>query len=126
MMMTGRSLMRKYPPVKSIEKYALVDDAWLANWRMLDWQLKRTIPIGRELVDRLAAHLAEFPAAPVEVLDETSTRPVTRMVRLVCTTATSQPWPRPRYSERVWRPSLIAVGLADTGRTGAAGRAHLP
>lgn len=70
---------------------------------------RRTIPVGREFIDRLAAHLAEFPPTPVPIVD----RDGTRTVKLVCTTTEGKPWPRPRYSERVWRPAVADVGLED-------------
>lgn len=75
----------------------------------------RTIPVGRVFIDRLAAHLAEFPPVPVSIVDKTAPRPVERVVRLVVTTAKGQPWPRPRYSERVWRPAVARLGLTGPG-----------
>lgn len=73
----------------------------------------RKIPISRTLVDRLAAHLAEFPPIEVEIVDKTGPKPVVRMARFVVLSTEGTPVRRTSYSAAVWRPSVAAVGLAD-------------
>ncbi len=73
---------------------------------------RRTVPIGRVLVERLAAHLAEFPAVEVEVVDRTGPHPVTRMAKLLTSTVENAPIRRTRYSERVWIPARKAAQAA--------------
>ncbi len=67
---------------------------------------RRLIPISKLLVDRLAAHLKAFPAVEVEIVDKTGREPVTRKVRLICTTSDDEPIRRAFYSTSVWRPAI--------------------
>jgi hypothetical protein len=76
---------------------------------------KRVEPLATEkveaLIDALAAHLAAFPAARVEVLDATrKPNPKRRQAALVFTGATGRPLRRTRFS-CVWRPAA-AAGMA--------------
>jgi integrase len=50
----------------------------------------REVPLAAETLDVLAEHLAEFPAAEVEVEDRTGGRPVRRTARLLFTTSQSR------------------------------------
>jgi hypothetical protein len=73
---------------------------------------KRVEPLATEkveaLIDALAAHLAAFPAARVEVLDATrKPNPKRRPAALVFTGATGRPLRRTRFSG-VWRPAAAA------------------
>jgi integrase len=74
----------------------------------------RTVPIGRTLVARLAAHLKAFPAVEVEIVDKTSGVPVTRMARLI-STMSGRAISRSQYSRQVWRPAVKKVGLQGPG-----------
>jgi integrase len=56
----------------------------------------RTIPLPQVVVDALAAHLAEFPAAPGG---------------FVFTTTAGTPQRRTAFSARVWQPAVRAAGL---------------
>ena len=71
----------------------------------------RTIPIGKTLVDRLAAHLRDFPAVDIEVVDKTGGVPRVRKARLLAGRVIS----RAAYSRQVWRPAVKKVGLAGAG-----------
>ncbi len=80
----------------------------------------RTIPISQTLVDRLAAHLAAFPAVEVEILDMTGARPVMRRARLLTVSKKGLPLRRNRFDEDVWTPTRLRVHDALTARaTGA-------
>lgn len=72
---------------------------------------RRTIPIGRILVDRLAAHLAEFPAVEVEIVDKTGTKEITRKARLISTTADGTALSRSYYNKAIWAPAIAAVEI---------------
>jgi integrase len=74
----------------------------------------RTVPIGKTLVERLAAHLKAFPAVEVEIVDKTGGAPVLRRARLI-TTAGGRVLSRSQYSRQVWRPAVKAVGLDGQG-----------
>lgn len=65
----------------------------------------RTIPVAQLLLDRLAAHLAEFPAREIEVVDKTGKQPVTRKARLVVLDD-GDPLRRATYGRAIWRPAL--------------------
>lgn len=71
----------------------------------------RNVPVGHVYIDRLAAHLAEFPAREVEIVDKTGPRSVIRIAKLVHTTSEGRPWTRARYSERVWQPAMEKAEL---------------
>ncbi|MDG4809928.1 tyrosine-type recombinase/integrase [Micromonospora sp. WMMD1120] len=73
----------------------------------------RTVPVGQVVVDELAAHLAEFPAEEVEVLDVTGKRPVRRMARFVFTDAAGQPLLRSAFNADVWDPARRAAGVPE-------------
>lgn len=60
----------------------------------------RTVPLPRVVVDALAAHLAEHPAAADG---------------LIFTTMTGAPWGRSHFNHRVWHPAVAAAGVAGTG-----------
>lgn len=73
----------------------------------------RTVPLPQIVVDALAAHLATFPAARVEILDAThKPDPKRRRATLVFTGATGRPLRRTRFSD-IWRPAAAAAGLGD-------------
>jgi integrase len=73
----------------------------------------RTVPLPRVVADALAAHLASYPAARVELLDTTvKPDPVRRAASLVFTGAAGQPLRRTRFSD-VWRPAATAAGLGS-------------
>lgn len=74
----------------------------------------RTVPIGKTLVARLAAHLKAFPAVEVEIIDKTSGTPVTRKARLI-STLSGRAISRSQYSRQVWRPAVKKVGLQGPG-----------
>lgn len=71
----------------------------------------RTIPVGQILVDRVAAHLAEFPAVEYEILDKTGPKPITRVAKLISLRANGLPHMRPKYSYQIWRPAVKAIGV---------------
>ncbi|MEU8220898.1 site-specific integrase [Micromonospora taraxaci] len=75
----------------------------------------RTVPVGQVVVDELAAHLAEFPAREVEVLDVTGKRPVRRMARFVFTDDAGQPLLRSGFNADVWNPARKAAGVPEAG-----------
>ncbi len=72
---------------------------------------RRTVPVGKVFVDRVAAHLKEFPALEVTIMDKTGREPVERTARLVVTTGAGLPLRRNRFSESVWLP--LAARLAQ-------------
>jgi integrase len=74
----------------------------------------RTIPLPRVVLDALAAHLAEFPPAPVEVEDVTGPEPVRRPARLLFTTPDGRPLRRTSFSASVWQPARARAGLPDS------------
>jgi integrase len=73
----------------------------------------RTVPLPKVVVDALAAHLAAFPAARVEILDAThKPDPKRRLAALVFASATGRPLRRTRFSD-VWRAAAGAAGIGD-------------
>jgi integrase len=73
----------------------------------------RTVPLPQVVVDALAAHLASFPAARVEILDATrKPDPKPRPAALVFTSSTGRPLRRTRFSD-TWRPAAAAAGVGD-------------
>jgi integrase len=69
------------------------------------------VPLPQVVVDALAAHLAAFPAARVDLLDATHRpEPKRRPTKLVFTSAGGRPLRRTRFSD-VWRPAAAAAGL---------------
>jgi integrase len=74
----------------------------------------RTVPLGQVVVDSIAAHLADFPARDVEVLDVTGRRPVTRTARLIFIDDAGKPLHRNDFNERVWHPAREAAGIAES------------
>jgi integrase len=73
----------------------------------------RTIPLPQVVVDTLAAHLAAFPAAPVELLDTTvKPEPKERPATLIFTGPAGLPLRRTKFST-VWRPAATAAELPD-------------
>jgi integrase len=73
----------------------------------------RTVPLPRVVLDALAAHLAEFPPAPVDMEDVTGPEPVFRPARLLFTTPDGFPIRRTSFS-RVWQPARTRAGLPDS------------
>ena len=71
------------------------------------------MPLPQVVVDALAAHLAAFPAARVEVLDATH-KPDSkrRTAALVFTSSTGRPRRRTRFSD-IWRGAAATAGLED-------------
>ena len=79
-------------------------------------QSVRTVPLTQGVVDMLAAHLAAFPPAEVEIEDRTDPRkPVMRTAKLVFTTSRGTPIKRHTWSD-IWSPAARAAGLPP--RTG--------
>lgn len=78
----------------------------------------RTVPVGQTLIDRLAAHLAEFPAVETEIVDKTGARPVTRRARLIFLSRNGQPLRRNNYDESVWNRARERVSGVLLGRVG--------
>ena len=72
---------------------------------------RRTIPVGQVLIDRIAAHLAEFPPRKLSILDKTGRAPVQRTVRLVTLSARDLPIRPSRFSQDVWTPMMRRLGL---------------
>jgi integrase len=73
----------------------------------------RTIPLPQVVVDALAAHLAAFPAARVEILDATvKPDPRQRAALLVFTDDAGRPLRRTRFSG-IWRPAAASAGPPD-------------
>lgn len=70
---------------------------------------RRTIPIGQTLVDRLAAHLAEFPVVETEIEDRTGPRPVIRTARFVFLSARGLPLRRNTFGDTIWSPAQKAA-----------------
>jgi integrase len=71
------------------------------------------VPLPQVVIDALAAHLAVFPAARVEILDATrKPDPKRRPAALVFTSLTGRPLRRTRFSD-IWRPAAAAAGLGD-------------
>ncbi|MEU7904788.1 hypothetical protein [Actinoplanes sp. NPDC049118] len=75
----------------------------------------RMVPVGQVAVDELAAHLAEFPAQDVEVLDITGRRPVTRTARLIFTDDGGRPLHRGSFN----RGGMTDVYTAQRGLSGS-------
>jgi integrase len=66
----------------------------------------RTVPVGSVVVDVLARHVAEFPAAEVEINDETNPgRSVRRKIRLYFTDDAGRPLQRSMFNAEVWKPA---------------------
>jgi integrase len=73
----------------------------------------RTVPLPQVVVDALAAHLAAFGAARVEILDATvKPDPRRRTALLVFTDDAGRPLRRTRFSG-IWRPAAAAAELDD-------------
>ena len=73
----------------------------------------RTIPLPQVVVDALAAHLATFPAVPVEITDAThKPAPKARTAALIFTGGAGRPLRRTRFSD-VWRTAAKAAELTD-------------
>jgi integrase len=75
----------------------------------------RTVPLGQAVVDVLAAHLGEFPAREVEVLDTTGKRPVRRVARFVFAYEDGKPLQRNDFNESIWGPARKAAGVPTAG-----------
>jgi integrase len=72
---------------------------------------ERVVPLAQVTLDALAAHLAAFPAVPVEIADQTDPRRVgQRAAQLVFTLDDGRPVRRNRWSE-LWTPAARAAGL---------------
>ncbi|MFG2109480.1 tyrosine-type recombinase/integrase [Micromonospora chersina] len=72
----------------------------------------RKVPVGKEAIEVLAAHLAAFPPGDgVEMLDTTGPRPVTRSARLMFTDGDDRALHRNRFNKYVWDPARKAAGL---------------
>jgi integrase len=74
----------------------------------------RTVAIGQVAVESLAAHLAEFPAKEIEVLDTTGRRPVTRTARPIFTDDAGKLLNRNSFNERIWSPARAAAGIPES------------
>lgn len=93
-----------------VEQQVQPDGAGIVVCRLKNQHSYRTVPLGKVVVDALAAHLAEFPAREVEVLDTTGTRPVRRPARFIFADAAAGGLHRNRFNRGAW----------STARTGAA------
>ncbi len=74
----------------------------------------RTVPLDQVVIDGIAAHLAEFPAREVEVLDTTGKRPVRRLARFIYSDGDGMPLRRSGFNKHVWNPARTALGLTET------------
>jgi integrase len=73
----------------------------------------RTVPLPQVVIDALAAHLAAFPAVPVEITDATvRPEPKRRRAALIFTTRAGLPIRRTRFST-IWRPAAATAELGD-------------
>jgi integrase len=72
----------------------------------------RTVPLPQYVLDALAAHLAEFPAVPVNIEDRTGPKPGRRLARLVFTNGDGQAIRRTGFSAKAWRPAAARVRKA--------------
>lgn len=82
----------------------------------------RTLPIGRTLADALSAHLAQFPAQEIEIVDRTGRKPITRTARLIFANAHGAPIRRTTFS-RVWRRALKTACTEYVAAAAPGGRA---
>lgn len=74
---------------------------------------RRDLPLPRTAVETLAAHLAEFPPTPQEIVcRDTAGRPSTAEVELVFTTPAGKPIRRNAFS-RHWRAAVKASGVPE-------------
>lgn len=72
---------------------------------------ERTVPLAQVTLDAMAAHLAEFPAADVEIEDRTAPPKVAlRTARLVFTHEDGRAVARHDWTA-IWKPVALAVGL---------------
>jgi len=84
---------------------------------------ERTVPLAQVTLDALAAHLAAYPAAEVDVEDRTDPRTRTdRTARLLFTREDGQPVARHDWAG-IWAPAARAAGLPP--RTGLHVLRHL-
>jgi integrase len=73
----------------------------------------RTVPLPQVVIDALAAHLATFPAVPLEVMDRTvKPAPKSRPAAFVFTSVGGRPLRRTRFSD-VWREAVATAELGD-------------
>ena len=81
-----------------------------------------SVPLSPLLAERLAAHLAAYPAAEVTLPwhdprdKELHGTPVT--VRLVLATPAGGALSRPDFNDQVWRPALVAAGIVPPRERG--------
>lgn len=73
----------------------------------------RTVPLGSIVVERLRAHLKQFPPVEVELLDRTGPRPIRRKARLVFTTPAGLAVGRNRFNDGPWAAARKAAGLPE-------------
>lgn len=74
---------------------------------------RRNVELPEVVGTALAQHLEQFPAAPVEVDDETDERsPTRRTARLLFTNGSGDPIHRASWSH-IWRPAVRKVGLPE-------------
>jgi integrase len=72
----------------------------------------RTVPVGPVVLDALAAHLAAYPLAEVEIR-RGGTDGELSAARLVFTNSRGEPIRRSNFNRKVWHPTLKRAGLAD-------------
>jgi integrase len=73
----------------------------------------RTVPLPQVVVDALAAHLAAFPAVPLEVTDATvKPEPKSRPAALIFTSPAGRPLRRTKFST-IWRRAAATAELGD-------------
>lgn len=76
----------------------------------------RTVPVGKYVIDALAAHLAAFPASEVEVLDRIDLkRPHLRTARFIFTSTRATPINRTSFARYTLTPALEATRVALLG-----------
>jgi integrase len=77
----------------------------------------REVPLPDSVAERLTAHAATYPPAPVTLPWGSSTGDP-RTVTLVLYTASFQAVTRSAYNSTIWKPALRAAGVPTTPRNG--------
>lgn len=101
--------------VKVEQQLQPVAGGGVAIVRLKNKASRRVVPVGRVVIDALAAHLAEFPAVEQDMTDMMGRQPVTRSARLLFTTDAGQPIRKKTLAQSVWWPARGAAGVLDAG-----------
>lgn len=72
---------------------------------------RRSVPVRAELLEALTEHLREFPVRPVEILDRSGSKPVTRMARMIFTKESGKAMDWVAFRVK-WRSALKTAGAA--------------